>query len=65
MVKKKSFLDLKVPIFYNKNNGQMSISLPKKQMKKFIGEDDEGKTNVPKNISMRLFNWGKKKGDKK
>ena len=44
------FLDLKVPVFVNKKNGQLSISLPKKQMKDiklFRGE-------IPKQINIRL-----------
>jgi len=60
MVKTKTFLDLKVPIFYNKKNGQISISLPKKKLKKIINDDGE----IPKNIPIRLFSWGKKRGKK-
>jgi hypothetical protein len=61
MVKKK-FLDLKVPVFYNKNNGQISISLPKKKLKNIIGESDD---DIPKKIPIRLFSWWGKKGGKK
>ena len=57
MVKKKSFLDLKVPVFFNKKNGQISISLPKKKLKNIIGESDD----IPKKIPIRLFNWKGKK----
>jgi len=50
MIEKTNFLNLKVPIFINKKNGQMSISLPKKQMK---GLMVFGK-NMPKKINIRL-----------
>jgi len=50
MIEKTNFLNLKVPIFINKKNGQMSISLPKKQMKGLI---IFGK-NMPKKINIRL-----------
>ena len=62
MVKKKSFLDLKVSLFYNKKNGQMSISLPKKKFKNLFEDDD---SLIPKKIPIRFFGWGKKKGGKK
>ncbi|MFI5405053.1 MAG: hypothetical protein ACHQ1D_00925 [Nitrososphaerales archaeon] len=29
-------LNLRVPVFYNKRNGQMSVTLPSKKMKKFM-----------------------------
>ena len=54
MVNKKLFLDLKVPVFYNKKNGQISCSLPKKKMKKILGEEDD----MPKEIKLRI--WRKK-----
>jgi hypothetical protein len=31
---KAKFMDLKVPVFVNKANGQMSVVLPKKKVKK-------------------------------
>jgi len=34
--KKDEFLDLKLPVFYNKANGQMLVCLPKKKVKKKI-----------------------------
>jgi hypothetical protein len=34
MVKEKKFMDLKVPVFYNKRTGQMSVAIPKKKIKK-------------------------------
>lgn len=34
--KKDKFLDLKLPVFYNKRNGQMLVCLPKKKIKKKI-----------------------------
>ena len=60
MVTRKNFLDLKVPVFYNKKNGQISISLPKKKMKNILGEGNE----MPKEIPIRLFNWFSKSGGK-
>ena len=65
MVKKQTFLDLKVPVFYNKKNGQISISLPKKKMKNiFINNKNED--DMPKEIPIRLFNWfGKNKKKEK
>lgn len=48
------FLDLKVPIFRNKTNGQMSIALPKKEIKRFI--DLKGKKVLP----IRIFKGGGK-----
>ena len=56
-MEKKSFLDLKVPVFYNKKNGQISISLPKKKLKKFLDNGDDAPI---KSLPIRLF-WGKKK----
>ena len=44
------FLDLKVPIFVNKKNGQLSISLPKKQMKEMMFKGNQ----IPKKIDIRL-----------
>jgi hypothetical protein len=61
---KKNFLDLKVPVFYNKKNGQISISLPKKKMKKIFNNKSEQDNEIPKTVPIRLFWWGKK-GDKK
>ena len=34
MGEKKQLWDLKLPVFYNKRTGQMSVVLPKKQIKK-------------------------------
>lgn len=62
-MEKKSFLDLKVPVFYNKKNGQISISLPKKKLKKFLNENDS-KNSPPKSLPIRLF-WNKKKKESK
>ena len=50
MIEKTKFLNLKVPIFINKKNGQMSISLPKKQIKGLIILGKE----MPKKINIRL-----------
>jgi hypothetical protein len=49
------FLDLRVPVFINKNNGQWSVSIPKKKLKKLKIEEKE----VPKIIGIRLFQWWK------
>jgi hypothetical protein len=54
---KGSFLDLKVPVFINKNNGQWSVSIPKRKLKKLRLDDDE--KEVPKIIPIRLFRWWK------
>ena len=40
---RKEFFDLKVNVFRNKNNGQFTITLPKKRLK-----------NVPHKINIRL-----------
>lgn len=40
---KKEFLNLKVNVFKNRNNGQISIALPKKRLK-----------DVPNKINIRL-----------
>jgi len=63
MRKSKTFLDLKVPIFYNKNNGQISISLPKKKIKTMF-DNKKKDDDMPKEIPIRLFNWFGKKGGK-
>lgn len=49
MKEKNLFLNLKVPVFLNKKNGQISISLPKKQIKNFIKGND-----VPKKLNIML-----------
>jgi hypothetical protein len=51
------FLDLKVPVFINKNNGQWSVSIPKRKLKKLKLKDDE--KEAPKIIPIRLFQWWK------
>lgn len=55
------FLDIKARLFQNKSNGQLSISLPKKQLKKIIELDNpefpEKKMQMPKNIPIRIFKW--------
>jgi len=61
MANKKSFLDLNVPLFYNKKNGQISISLPKKKIKNIFNPSEE----IPKEIPIRLFDWFGKKGGRK
>jgi len=62
MVIKKKFLDLKVPVFYNKKNGQISISLPKKKIKIMMA--NKNNDDMPKEIPIRLFNWFGKGGKK-
>jgi hypothetical protein len=52
----KSFLDLNVSVFVNKNNGQWSVSIPKKKLKRLRME--EGR-ELPKKIPIRLFKWWK------
>ncbi len=54
MKEQPKFLDLKVPVFLNKKNGQISISLPKKQLKGIIIKGKE----IPKKINIRLFEKG-------
>ncbi len=55
MIEKPPFLDLKVPVFLNKTTGQISISLPKKQLKEMIVK---GKP-IPNKINIRLFKFNK------
>ncbi len=59
MVDKTPFLDLKVPVFLNKNTGQISISLPKKQLKTIIAK---GKP-IPNKINIRLFKFDKTRSE--
>ena len=63
MAKKNTFLDLNVPVFYNKKNGQISISLPKKKIKFMMTNKNDD--DMPKEIPIRLFNWFGKNGGKK
>lgn len=52
--KPKQFIDLKVPYFLNKKNGQMSITLPKREIKKF----SQDQTNpMPKRLPIRIRKW--------
>ena len=43
MKEKIKFFDLKVHVFINKNNGQLSLTLPKKKLK-----------NIPKELPIRI-----------
>jgi hypothetical protein len=52
------FLDLNVPVFINKNNGQWSVSIPKRKLKKFKNNNKKG-GDVPKVLPIRLFCWWK------
>jgi len=59
----KGFLDLKVPMFMNKKNGQISLTLPKRELKKIINFDKDSDGNaveiIPKQLSLRIFKWRK------
>ena len=48
----REFLDLKATTYQNKNNGQVTIFLPRKQLKEMMGSD-----NFPKTIPIRIFKW--------
>jgi hypothetical protein len=50
------FLDLNVPVFINKNNGQWSVSIPKRKLKKLKMQKGG---ELPKKIPIRLFRWWK------
>jgi len=56
------FLDIKARLFQNKSNGQLSISLPKKQLRKFIDLNNQNpelpERKMPKKIPIRIFTWG-------
>jgi hypothetical protein len=58
-VKGKLFLDLKAPTYQNKTNGQISIVLPRKELKKIIELNLENEMTIPKTIPIRIFKWGK------
>ena len=51
------FLNLKVPVFYNKNNGQISISLPKRKLK---SKTKGAVEKIPSSMSIRILKWWKK-----
>jgi hypothetical protein len=51
--KEKLFLDLKAPTYQNKKNGQISIVLPRKELKKITDMD----YIIPKTIPIRIFRW--------
>jgi len=54
------FLDSKARTFQNKSNGQISITLPKKQLKKIMKLDNPESINpvkIPKKIPIRIFSW--------
>jgi hypothetical protein len=54
------FLDIKASLFHNKKNGQISITLPKKQLKKMIDFENPESINpvkMPKKIPIRIFKW--------
>jgi len=54
------FMDIRAKLFQNKNNGQISLALPKKQLKKMIdfGNSESIKEiKIPKSIPIRIFKW--------
>ena len=58
--KEKQFLDLKAPTYQNKKNGQISIVLPRKELKKIIDVNPENDImSIPKTIPIRIFRWRK------
>jgi hypothetical protein len=57
--KEKLFLDLKAPIYQNKKNGQISIVLPRKELKKIQDVSLENEMFIPKTIPIRIFKWRK------
>jgi hypothetical protein len=57
--KEKQFLDLKAPAYQNKKNGQISIVLPRKELKKITDVDFENMMIIPKTIPIRIFRWRK------
>ena len=56
-IKEKLFLDLKAPIYQNKKNGQISITLSRKQLKNFIDVKPDHEMTIPKTIPIRIFKW--------
>lgn len=57
------FLDIKARLFRNKSNGQISITLPKKQLKNFIdfgNSESVEPVKMPKQIPIRIFKWRNK-----
>ena len=57
--KEKLFLDLKAPIYKNKKNGQISIVLPRKELRKIQEINIDNEMLIPKTIPIRIFRWGK------
>ena len=60
--KEKKFLDLKAPTYQNKKNGQISIVLPRKELKKIVdvtNQEGAGMMYIPKVIPIRIFKWRK------
>jgi len=53
----KKFLDLKAPTYQNKNNGQISIVLPKKELRKMMKCKINCDVNLPRYIPIRIFKW--------
>lgn len=59
--REKQFLDLKAPTYQNKKNGQISIVLPRKELKKIIDVNYENEMLIPKTIPIRIFRYKWKK----
>jgi hypothetical protein len=54
------FLDIKAKLFHNKRNGQLTITLPKKQLKEIIdfgNSESVTPVKMPKNLPIRIFRW--------
>jgi len=61
--KEKKFLDLKVSVFHNKKNGQLSMTLPKRELKKILDlhpKEEDGEDYIPKKIPIRILKWENK-----
>lgn len=55
-----NFLDIKASLFRNKSNGQISLTLPKKELRKIMNFDNKETVNpirMPKKIPIRIFKW--------
>jgi hypothetical protein len=59
--KEPKFLDIRAKLFQNKSNGQLSISLPKKQLRKMVDfGSEEIPGEMPDKIPIRIFKWRNK-----
>lgn len=48
------FMNIKVPVFINKNNGQISVSIPKTKFKK---SDKDKLKAIPKELPIKIKKW--------